>query len=73
MALPSQGGNSNRGMYRRHSARKGITWFIVIGIAAGGTWALWPSNTSSEPTEETLQVPKPEQAKTSRSFRKSLR
>jgi len=64
MALPSQGGNSNRGMYRRHRARRSVTWFIVIGIAVGGTWVLWPSNNSSDSSDESTLLSTTERTKT---------
>tara|TARA_B100000959_G_C14972581_1_gene620325 strand:- start:1751 stop:2794 length:1044 start_codon:yes stop_codon:yes gene_type:complete len=56
MALPSQGGNSNRGgMYRRHRVRRSVTWFIVILILAGGAFMFWPDSNlddSSLPTSD---------------------
>ncbi|MDP7009270.1 MAG: L,D-transpeptidase family protein [Phycisphaerales bacterium] len=58
MALPSQGGNSNRGgMYRRHRVRRSATWFIVILIAAVGTWILWPDGNWSDSTNSTSENP----------------
>ena len=46
MALPSQGGfsSSRGGSYRRRRKGKGFTWFVVLLVAVGATWLLWPTS-----------------------------